>query len=165
MEVKKVGIESIPVIQLLAQITWVVAYKEILSEAQMSYMLGQIYSTKSLQNQIEEQGHQFILVTAEEKAAGFASYGVKKEEDQTIYKLHKIYIDPNQQGKGIGKILLDYILQDIKPSGAKGLELNVNRHNKALGFYQKLGFEIIDEQDIPIGNGYFMNDYIMKLNW
>jgi ribosomal protein S18 acetylase RimI-like enzyme len=39
--------------------------------------------------------------------------------------------------------------------------LNVNRNNKALGFYQKFGFVILREEDIDIGNGYFMNDYIM----
>ncbi|MEP7106685.1 MAG: GNAT family N-acetyltransferase [Ferruginibacter sp.] len=163
--VHKVGAESIPVIQSLAKITWEVVYKEILSEAQLIYMLELIYSSDSLQHQIEELGHQFILVTVEEKEAGFASYSRKNENACTIYILHKIYIDPNHHGKGIGKILLNYIVDDIIPAGAKSLELNVNRHNKALGFYKKSGFEIIDEQDIPIGRGYFMNDYIMKLSW
>ena len=165
MKVKKVGTESIPVIRSLAQIVWADAYKEILSEAQRNYMLELIYSLDSLQKQIEEQRHQFILVTDKEKVAGFASYAIKNDEEPTTYKLHKIYVDPDQQGKGTGKILLGYILDDIEAAGAKSVELNVNRYNKALGFYQKSGFEIIDEQDIPIGNGYFMNDYIMKLSW
>jgi diamine N-acetyltransferase len=161
--VKKVGVECIPIIQSLANTTWAIAYKEILSAPQMSYMLQQIYSSGSLQNQLENLGHQFILATIENEAVGFASYSVKDKGDQRIYKLHKIYIDPHQQGKGIGKILLDHILHTIIPMGAKLLELNVNRQNKALGFYQKLGFKITDEQDIPIGNNYFMNDYIMQL--
>jgi diamine N-acetyltransferase len=165
MDVKKVGSEAVPLIQSLAQVIWAATYKEILSEEQISYMLQMIYSRESLQNQIEELGHQFIVVTDEEKAVGFASWSLKNEEGRVIYKLNKIYIDPGQQGRGTGKILLDYILGDIKAKGVKALELNVNRHNKALGFYQKAGFEIIDEQDIPIGNGYFMNDYIMKLSW
>ena len=28
--------------------------------------------------------------------------------------------------------------------------------------YKKFGFEIIDEQDFDIGNGYYMNDFIMR---
>ncbi len=166
IQVQRVGVESVSAIQLLAQITWDVAYKEILSPEQMSYMLQLIYSTPSLQNQIEKQGHQFIIVTDEEKPAGFASYSLKKDvTNTTTWKLHKIYIHPNQQGKGTGKILLDYIVRDILPAGANALELNVNRHNKAIGFYQKLGFKFIGEEDIDIGNGYFMNDYVMKLCW
>jgi hypothetical protein len=31
-----------------------------------------------------------------------------------------------------------------------------------VNFYKHAGFEIIDEQDFDIGNGYFMNDYVMK---
>ncbi|MEO5892891.1 MAG: GNAT family N-acetyltransferase [Ferruginibacter sp.] len=163
MEIKNVGIDSIPVIQELAHDTWAVAYKEILSAAQMNYMLELIYSMGALQKQIAEQGHQFILAMDHMGAAGFASWSVKSDKEPATYKLHKIYIDPNHQGKGVGKILLDHILEDVKAKGAGSLELNVNRQNKALGFYQKYGFKIMEEVDIPIGNGYFMNDYIMKL--
>jgi hypothetical protein len=39
----------------------------------------------------------------------------------------------------------------------------VNRYNKAKGFYEKLGFKVIGKEDIDIGNGYLMNDYVMQL--
>ena len=80
-----------------------------------------------------------------------------------LYKLHKIYALPDQQGKGIGKFIINYISGEIKPIGATALQLNVNRYNKAKGFYEKLGFKVIGEEDIDIGNGYLMNDYIMEL--
>jgi ribosomal protein S18 acetylase RimI-like enzyme len=38
----------------------------------------------------------------------------------------------------------------------------VNRDNPAIQFYQKFGFEIIDKEDIDIGNGFLMEDYVMK---
>lgn len=41
------------------------------------------------------------------------------------------------------------------------LELNVNRNNKALHFYEHMGMKKLREGDFPIGNGYYMNDYIM----
>lgn len=162
IEVKKVGEESIPQVQHIVQLTWPVTYGPILSKGQLDYMIDLIYSTDSLKQQIQK-GHQFILATEENTVVGFASYSVKDAAEPSRFRLHKIYIDPNQQGKGIGKILLDFILDDIKPQGATDLELNVNRYNKALGFYQKLGFNIISEEDIDIGNGYFMNDYVMNL--
>ena len=43
------------------------------------------------------------------------------------------------------------------------IELNVNRQNNAVDFYKRLGFTILKEVDIPIGKGYFMNDYVMSL--
>ena len=41
------------------------------------------------------------------------------------------------------------------------MELNVNRNNKALQFYQHMGMRKLREGDFPIGNGYYMNDYII----
>jgi len=43
------------------------------------------------------------------------------------------------------------------------MELNVNRNNKALHFYEHKGMKKLREGDFPIGNGYYMNDYIMGL--
>ena len=51
-----------------------------------------------------------------------------------------------------------------KRKGRDRFTLNVNRYNKALYFYEKHGFTIAQEVDIEIGEGYFMNDYIMKLS-
>lgn len=160
IEVKKAGTESISIIQNLANITWPVAYGEILSPQQLDYMMEMIFSKTSLQKQIEEKGHQFIIAYENGEPVAFASYS-PKENTTAIVKLHKIYILPNQQGKGIGKLMINYIKEDIKPAGT--LQLNVNRHNKALFFYQKLGFTIIDEEDIDIGEGFYMNDYVMQL--
>jgi ribosomal protein S18 acetylase RimI-like enzyme len=54
------------------------------------------------------------------------------------------------------------ILKAIARKGGKALRLNVNRNNKAKEFYEKLGFTVIQEEDIDIGSGYYMNDYIME---
>ena len=32
----------------------------------------------------------------------------------------------------------------------------------AINFYKKNGFQIIREEDVDIGNGYYMNDYVMS---
>ena len=172
--VSKAGSESISIIQDLAERTWKVAYSSIISPQQMKYMLDLFYSETSLQKQMQE-GHQFIIAKeksqllayrgnpANNTVIGFASYAVKSAEESNTYRLHKIYIDPNHQGKGIGKLLIGYIINDISSYNAANLELNVNRNNKALDFYQKIGFKIIKEEDIDIGNGFFMNDYVLNL--
>ncbi len=50
----------------------------------------------------------------------------------------------------------------MNANNVKMVELNVNRQNKAVDFYKNIGFKIIKEVDIPIGEGYFMNDYVMQ---
>ena len=59
--------------------------------------------------------------------------------------------------------MLDHVIATVKNLGASALQLNVNRHNKALHFYEKQGFKIIRKEDIDIGSGYFMNDYVLEL--
>jgi ribosomal protein S18 acetylase RimI-like enzyme len=157
--IHKVGIEAIPQIIKHAKASWKPTYKDILSEAQMDYMLDRFYSPDALVNQIVEKQHRFIIAIDNNLHAGFASYS---KENNSVYHLQKIYIKPTQQGKGIGKALLDFVIDDIKSKGAQYIQLNVNRYNKAVDFYKRLGFEIIEEVDVPIGNDYFMNDYIMR---
>jgi ribosomal protein S18 acetylase RimI-like enzyme len=94
------------------------------------------------------------------ETVGFASYS---HADKTgTYKVHKLYVHPLLHGKGFGKKLLDKIIEEIKPTGATKLRLNVNRQNRAKGFYERYGFAVIGEEDIAIGEGYFMNDFIME---
>src|SRR5690606_3950314 len=112
--------------------------------------------------QMLKKDHEFYLVTDNEARLGFISLG-RDSQDVSVFTLHKIYILPKMQGKGIGNMLLNFAIERTKNSGGKFLQLNVNRHNKALAFYKKHGFSVILEEDIDIGNGYFMNDYKMQL--
>lgn len=161
-EIKKAGINDIDLIRRLAHAIWPDAYGAILPPEQLAYMLDLIYSKQALIKQVEQLHQQFIIVYENNEAVGFASYSPKHANNKSIYRLHKLYVLPNQQGKGTGKFLLNHIIDEIKPIGAKVLELNVNRHNKALHFYNKIGFTISREEDIDIGNGYYMNDYVME---
>ncbi|MBS1496593.1 MAG: GNAT family N-acetyltransferase [Bacteroidetes bacterium] len=163
MEIKKAGIVNVNEIKHLAYQIWPDAYGDILSKEQLHYMLELFYNEQALIYQIENLQHQFIILYDTDEAIGFASYSPIQIGDNNTFKIHKIYVMPGRQGKGLGKLLLTYIITEIKKSGASILELNVNRHNKALYFYQKMGFTIVQSADIAIGNGYFMNDYIMQL--
>jgi ribosomal protein S18 acetylase RimI-like enzyme len=157
--IQQATIKDIPLIRELTFRVWPQTYAAIISKDQVAYMLDIMYSEAALEKQITKEGCQFIIVYENNNPAGFAAYS---EIKPAIYKLHKIYILPSQQGKGTGKLMIDYIISDIIQKGATALQLQVNRHNKAKGFYEKLGFTVLKEVDFDIGNGYFMNDYVME---
>src|ERR1044072_3452153 len=117
---------DIEIIQQLTYAIWPVTYGSILSADQLNYMLELIYSKTSLQNQMHE-GHHFLIVEDDRTPVAFADYGLLKDD---VYKLHKIYVLQNQQGKGIGKLLIDHVIKEIKEKNATALVLNVNRNNK-----------------------------------
>jgi len=148
-------------IQALAYAIWPVAYGDILSKQQLDYMLDAFYSEAALLKNYQEKGHMFLLVRDGEKAVGFASYELHYQ-NRKVTRIHKIYLHPETQGKGAGKLLMQEIEKIALKNNNTTLSLNVNRFNKALRFYQKLGFAIVGEEDIALEHGYLMEDYIME---
>ncbi|MGB4844767.1 MAG: GNAT family N-acetyltransferase [Ferruginibacter sp.] len=159
LSIRIAAVADIPLIRELTFAIWPQTYSSIISQAQIDYMLDMMYSPACLQKQMED-GCTFIIAYDTDTPVAFAAY---HETEPQIFKLDKIYILPSQQGKGTGKFIINYITTEIKKLDAKALQLQVNRHNNAKNFYEKLGFTIIDTADFDIGNGYFMNDYVMEL--
>ena len=151
---------DLELIRSLAVEIWPGTYRHILSDEQIRYMMGLFYGAESLRRQMTEQGHRFLLPEDDGRPVGFASYG--EAADKGIFRLHKIYVLPSMQGRGLGKKIVDHIIGAIKPLGASALQLNVNRYNPARQFYEKLGFVVIREEDIDIGKNFFMNDFVME---
>lgn len=162
LTIRNASEKDVPLIRSLAQQIWPRTYASLISQKQIDYMMKMMYSEEALRKQIQTN-YQFIIAYNTGIPVGFACFN---EVEPSIYKLHKIYVLPLQQGKGTGRFMIEQIIADIKPKGAVALRLNVNRDNKAKEFYEKIGFTVIASEDIGIGNGFFMNDYVMerKLN-
>lgn len=161
IEVIKADSADFETVQALAQRVWGPTYRHILSEPQLEYMFDMMYSEASYNEQIAIKNHHFLLVKEDDVFLGFASYELNYRYETT--KLHKIYIVPEAQGKGAGKVLMNRIIMLAKQHQNDKLILNVNRYNTAVKFYEGIGFIKIGEEDIDIGNGYLMEDYIMQL--
>jgi GNAT superfamily N-acetyltransferase len=159
--IEKANEYYIPIIQELAFEIWQIAYKEILSEEQLLYMIQLFYNHTALENQMLLLNHKFLIIKDSEKELGFASYSIIEKNES---KLQKLYVLPHLKGKGLGYKLLNEVIKEVRKEKSSNLILNVNRNNEAVEFYKRNGFEIDSSEDIDIGNGYFMNDYIMRLS-
>ena len=162
--IEKVSLESIPLIQKLSGEIWRKVYQKLISMEQIYFMQNLMYSTESIKNQIINLNHTFIILSSESIPVGFASYSVKSTEEPSTFRLNKLYLQPELHGKGLGKAMIQYIIDEITPLGAAYLELNVYKKNPTIEFYKKYGFIITAETVIDIGNGYVMDDYIMTLD-
>ncbi len=148
-------------IRKLAYAIWPQTYGHILSKEQLDYMLDAFYSTETLTKNATERNHFFLLVEEDGKHLGFISYE-HQYQNEPVTRVHKIYVLPETQGRGIGKMLMDEVENLARENNSTALSLNVNRYNNAQGFYKNIGFEIIAEEDIDIGRGYLMEDYRME---
>jgi GNAT superfamily N-acetyltransferase len=154
---------DLPIIRDIAYQTWPSTFGEILSPDQIRYMLDMMYSPDALKRQIKDKNHVFLLAREADTGAyfGYLSYELDYQAEPKT-KIHKIYLLPASQGKGVGRLLIDKVAElAIEQKNAR-LVLNVNRYNKAIQFYERMGFTIIDTETIDIGNGFLMEDYVME---
>jgi len=153
---------DIPLIQDLARRSWENAYAEILSNEQMEYMLNTMYSQEEIASHLQNPDYHYFLIKDENSDSyeGFIGYENGYEENTT--KLHRIYLVPESKGKGLGKKALQFLNDKVAESGNQRIILNVNKYNSARNFYESQGYKVYDEGVFDIGNGYFMDDFLME---
>ena len=166
--VRRIGPEDIMLIHDMAEVVFRHTYRDILSPEQMEYMMDWMYSSSSLARQMKE-GHVYYVAFCGDAPCGYVSVqpdGIA-DDGRIVWHLQKIYVLPSEQGNGLGRILFDKVMEHVvrESYGRPGLlELNVNRNNPAVGFYQHLGLRILRQGDFHIGSGFYMNDYIMGID-
>jgi len=161
IKIKQLNSDDITIVNHLAHEIWPSTFRDILSKEQISYMLDWMYSIETLQEQVQT-GYLYYLVTLDGVAVGFL--GLEPNfPDQNQLRIHKIYVKPNVHKKGIGRALLNHSIDIAFDLDQTSLHLNVNKFNNAVGFYEHVGFKTIKEENIDIGKGYLMEDFVMEL--
>ena len=172
--IRPATLEDRSFIRSISERTWPSTYGHIISQEQIDFMLEWMYSDTSLKEQFEK-GHQFYIANLNGNDIGFCSVSADeidhekdnttKDTQQSTFKLNKLYVLPSAQGTGSGKALLEKAIEVAKVEGAASIFLQVNKHNNAYTFYLKNGFIKETEFKFDIGNGFFMDDYVMRLHF
>lgn len=161
-EIRKATIDDRFLINDLASRTWSDTYGKILTKEQIEYMFEMMYAPENIIRQMTELHHQYFIISEGGIPKGYLS--IEKTGDNT-YNFQKIYSLPEAHGSGIGRFIIEQGIEYLKGihPGSFTVELFVNRQNPAVGFYKHMGLKEVGTRDYPIGNGYFMNDYIMAI--
>ncbi len=150
---------DLPLIRALAERIWRACYREIISLAQIEYMLGWMYSEEALRRDLRE-GICYELITRAALPIGYLAHGL--HADGAEWRLHKLYILPEHHGAGIGQQAIEHVCEAAAACGAQRLSLGVNKQNaRALRAYERAGFRIAEAVIHDIGGGYVMDDYIL----
>lgn len=168
MTIRNATILDIPVIRVMADDVFRKTYAEILSPAQMEYMMDWMYSEDSLRLQICGEGKRFCIAEDCGVPAGYVSFEFERtlDDGRPLWHLQKLYALPQYQHRGLGRMMYEHVLHELGhefPEGCR-VELNVNRGNCAVGFYEHIGMHRDRQGDFPIGNGFYMNDYIYAID-
>ena len=151
--------DDIIIVHQLAKTIWPDAFKDILKPDQIEYMLDWMYNVNTLTEQVQT-GHLYYMITLDGVPKGFVGLEPNFPDVGTL-RIHKLYVETSDHGKGLGKALLEKAIDIGKELDVATINLNVNRFNAAVDFYKSQGFQIIKEENINIGKGYYMEDYVM----
>ena len=181
IQITPAGLNDRAFIRSVSERTWPSTYGHIISQEQINFMLDWMYSDASLEKQMHT-GCAFYIASIKKEdgqleAVGFCSVSPDDEKEEgennstekvagsKAHKLNKLYVLPSAQGTGAGKALLNKSIEVAKASGSSSIFLQVNKLNTAYTFYLKHGFIKESEFKFDIGNGFYMDDYIMRLSF
>ena len=142
----------------LGTIIWTEHYTPIIGSEQVTYMLDKFQSESAVKKQIQE-GTEYYIIKHQNTTVGYLSF--YKKEDSLF--LSKLYVLGNERGKGIGKAAMSFLEKKRVEIACKSISLTVNKYNtNSIKADEKMGFEKTDSVVMDIGNGYVMDDYVMK---
>lgn len=143
---------------LLASEIWHEHFTPIIGEQQVDYMLDKFQSEHAISEQIHE-GYSYFALMNNDQQIGYT--GIKTEPDCLF--LSKLYIRKDFRGRGYSKVMLDQIEKEAKQNNKSIIRLTCNKNNaNSLAVYKKLGFQIVRQEKTDIGNGFYMDDYILE---
>lgn len=156
----EVTIEDIPLLQRLAREIWYAHYPSIISLEQIAYMLDWMYSSSTITAELTE-GYHWRIIQQDELPVGFLAYNFEKTLQKV--KLNKLYVLPAYHKQGIGQLALQYVIAQARQMNAQAVYLTVNKKNQsAISAYLKAGFYIERSEVFDIGQGFYMDDYVMQ---
>ena len=109
--------------------------------------------------------NEYIVFEDNGKIIGFLRFGVNKKGYSENYgEIYALYVLQEMQKSGIGRSLIDYVLENSKNKFDFFL-VSTLTENSANAFYQKYGFNKIGNTDFEIdGNKYEENLYCINNN-
>lgn len=154
-----ITIDDIQIVADLASEIWNEHYQPIIGREQVNYMVEKFQSAEAISSQINEEDFEYYTIDHAFEPSGYIA--IKPSGDELF--LSKFYVLKRKRGKGLGKKGMEFILERAKAINAGSISLTVNKENiNSIKAYEKMGFKNLGPIVADIGNGFIMDDYVMK---
>ncbi len=151
--------EDIAVLAALAREIWTEYYMPLLGAEQITYMLTRFQSEAPLRRQLAQEGYRYFFLRLNGATAGYLGIQIK---DGALF-LSKLYVRRDCRGNRVGRDVMAFVEGWARGAGLSRVWLTVNRGNAAsIRSYERMGFTNVGTQDVDIGGGYVMNDYLFE---
>lgn len=133
-------------------------FDPLIGKAQNDYMLQKFQTEDAIREQLRS-GYQYFFVREDGRNIGFLAFYPK---GNALY-LSKFYLYKSERGKDYSRRMLEFIVAHARALHLDGIELNVNKQNSACRAYESLGFKLLRAEKNSLGSGFYMDDYVYRL--
>ena len=133
-------------------------FDPLIGKEQNDFMLKMFQTEDAIKEQLAH-GYRYFFVRDEDRTVGFLAFYPR---DNALY-LSKFYLYKSERGKGYARQMLNFVIANARALNLTGIELNVNKQNSACRSYERLGFKMLRAEKNSIGNGFYMDDYVYRL--
>lgn len=145
-------------IATLANEIWHQHFTSIIGTAQVEYMVEKFQSYPALKEQVQN-GYEYFMIYSGHSLAGYT--GVH-EADHALF-LSKLYVHKNFRGMHLSSSAFSFLVDLCKQRNLQKIWLTCNKHNShTLEIYNHWGFVTVREEKADIGNGFYMDDFILE---
>ena len=150
--IRNISEEDIPAVVDIQVEGWKIAYKGIIDD--------EFFSLLDKEKQIERRKKDykdgpFIVAIVNNQIVGFCRYydSVLSADGECFdCELMALYVKPELKNQGIGKVMFNYVVNDLKSKGKKKMILWCLKDNHpSRNFYERMGGTIVGEHGIEIG--------------
>ncbi len=124
-------------------------------------MLERGYALNTLQRELTGGEIRFDRASIDGVLLGFSSHAPYCVGHALM--LQKLYVDAAHRGRGCARELVESAAQRARDGGMRCMILRVNKRNRiAIAAYERLGFSIAGPILSEIGQGFWMDDHLMR---
>ena len=166
MLLQKVNIQSLKRIQQIGRTTFEETFSTFNTAENMLSYLENEFSTEKLTEELLEPNSEFYIVSENEKVIGYLKVNIGAAQTEfnaaNSLEIQRIYVLKTYHGKKVGQLLYAQAEELAQKKQVDFIWLGVwEKNERAIHFYQKNGFEIIDQHIFKLGTD-LQTDFIMR---
>lgn len=125
------------------------SYKQLWKNKDCNWYINSQYGKANFNLEIEKANTNYCFILNEETPIGILRLVHQKEDSST--KLHRLYIDQEYHGKGLGKKIIKLAEEIAITNNSKSIWLEaMDTQLQALEFYKKCGFKILETYKLDL---------------
>lgn len=138
------------------------AYAEFNRAEDIDFYIANHFTAEHLIIELTDPDSVFFVARDGAQIVGYCKLKIHHNQQPPALEIARLYVYANYYGKALGAKLLKQAILWANNHGFNSLKLLVWKENKrAISFYLKSGFEIVDQAIFDWGTGKLDQDWIM----